>query len=118
MGDTGFRKRDILKAALLAAFGAPVLAQDQGVFGIKVPKQLMQFIPAKPLNIALTVEAIIRMEKEADLLARDLLRRAGYDPQAAAGFWQRYAAARPNRPRPRWLSAHPSDNARVQYLLP
>ena len=57
-----------------------------------------------------------RMEKEADLLARDLLRRAGYDPQAAAGFWKRYAAARPNRPRPRWLSAHPSDDARVQYL--
>lgn len=50
----------------MAAFGAPVLAQDQSVFGLKVPKQLMQFIPAKPLNIALTVEAVIRMEKEAD----------------------------------------------------
>lgn len=66
MGNTGFRKRDILKAALLATFGAPVLAQDQSLFGIKVPKQLMQFIPAKPLNIALTVEAVIRMEKDAD----------------------------------------------------
>lgn len=66
MGGSGFRKRDILKAALLASFGAPVFAQDTNVFGIKVPKQLMQFIPARPLNIALTVEAVIRMEREAD----------------------------------------------------
>lgn len=66
MGDTGFRKRDVLKAILLASFGAPTLAQDQNIFGIKVPKPLMQFIPAKPLNIALTVEAVIRMEKDAD----------------------------------------------------
>lgn len=66
MGGNGYRKRDFLKAALLAAFGAPLLAQDQRLFGVKVPKELMQFIPAKPLNIAMTVEAIIRLEDDAD----------------------------------------------------
>ncbi len=57
-----------------------------------------------------------RMEKEADLMARDILSRAGYDPRAAADFWQRYAAARPHPPRPLWLSAHPSDATRIRYL--
>ena len=66
MGENGYRKRDFLKGALLASFGAPVFAQDQRLFGVKVPKELMQFIPAKPLNIAMTVEAIIRLEGEAD----------------------------------------------------
>ena len=66
MGESGFHKRDILKAALLATFGAPAFAQDTNLFGVKIPKQLMQFIPAKPLNIALTVEAVIRMERDAD----------------------------------------------------
>lgn len=66
MGRNGYRKRDFLKAGLLASFGAPLLAQDDRLFGIKVPKQLMQFIPAKPLNIALTIESVIRMERNAD----------------------------------------------------
>ena len=63
-----------------------------------------------------TLPLMRRMEREADLMARDLLRRAGYDTRAAADFWQRYAAARPHPPRPSWLSAHPSDTARVRYL--
>jgi lysozyme family protein len=66
MGGIGFDRRDLLKAALLAPLATPAFAQEQRLFGIKVPKQLMQFIPAKPLNIAMTVEAIIRMESEAD----------------------------------------------------
>ena len=63
-----------------------------------------------------TLPLMRRMEREADLLARDVLHRAGFDPMAAADFWQRYAAARPRPPRPRWISAHPSDIERVRYL--
>ena len=66
MGEDGLRKRDFLKAALLGSIGAPVFAQDQDLFGIKVPKTLMQFIPAKPLSIVTTVEKIIRLEADAD----------------------------------------------------
>ena len=65
-----------------------------------------------------TLPLMRRMEKEADLMARDILRRAGYRTDAGADFWKRYAAARPHRPRPRWLSAHPPDAARVRYLVP
>ena len=63
-----------------------------------------------------TLPAMRRMEKEADLRARDIMRRAGFDPAAAAGFWERYASARPQSPRPRWLSEHPPDAERVRYL--
>jgi lysozyme family protein len=66
MGGSGLQKRDLLKALIFAPLAAPAFAQDQKLFGIKVPKQLMEFIPAKPLNIAMTVEAVIRMEGEAD----------------------------------------------------
>ena len=66
MDRNGLCKRDILKAMVLAPLAAPAFAQDQKLFGIKVPKQLMEFIPAKPLNIAMTLEAVIRMEGEAD----------------------------------------------------
>lgn len=65
-----------------------------------------------------TLPLMRRMEKEADLMARDLLRRSGYSPQAAARFWECYAVARPRPARPSWISAHPSDAARVRYLVP
>ncbi|HNW18053.1 MAG TPA: hypothetical protein PKK17_06030 [Sphingorhabdus lacus] len=80
MGENGLRKRDFLKAAMLGAIGGPVFAQDQDLFGIKVPKALMQFIPAKPLSIATTVEKIIRLEADADrkgLAESPLQRRKG-----------------------------------------
>jgi lysozyme family protein len=66
MGGNGYHKRDFVKAALLASFGAPLFAQEQRLFGVKVPKELMPFIPSKPLNIAMTIEAIIRLERDAD----------------------------------------------------
>jgi Zn-dependent protease with chaperone function len=57
-----------------------------------------------------------RMESEADLTGKEILIRAGYDPHAAAAFWRRYARARPDRPRPVWLSKHPSDTKRAEAL--
>lgn len=66
MGGNGYRKREFLKAALIGTVGAPLLAQDQRLFGVKVPKELMQFIPVKPLNIVVTVDRIIRLEGDAD----------------------------------------------------
>jgi len=63
-----------------------------------------------------TLPLMRRMEKEADLMARDLLHRAGFRTGGAEDFWKRYAAARPHRARPLWLSAHPTDAARIRYL--
>lgn len=80
MGENGLRKRDFLKAALLGLIGGPAFAQERDIFGIKVPNSLMQFIPAKPLSIATTVEKIIRLEADADrkgLAESPLQRRKG-----------------------------------------
>ena len=66
MGENRLSKREILKALLLASFAAPAFAQDRSLFGVKLPKELMELVPAKPLNIAMTVEKIIRLEDSAD----------------------------------------------------
>jgi lysozyme family protein len=80
MGEQGFQKRDFLKLALLAStgiLGVPVLAQDRRLFGVKVPKEILDILPAKPLNIATTVDTVIRLESEADrkLLPSSILER-------------------------------------------
>jgi predicted Zn-dependent protease len=58
-------------------------------------------------------------ESEADNMGLTYMARAGYDPEAAVGFWQRFAqyskqsgsAATPN-----FLRTHPVDETRIQQL--
>ena len=57
-------------------------------------------------------------EAEADEIGLTYMARAGYDPEAAVGFWQRFGeynrAAGANTP---WfLRTHPTDDQRVQNL--
>ncbi|WP_372806633.1 M48 family metallopeptidase [Pontiella sp.] len=54
-------------------------------------------------------------ESEADRMGLIFMAMAGYNPEAAVGFWQRMAAAGGGKP-PEFLSTHPSDNTRVQKL--
>lgn len=54
-------------------------------------------------------------ESEADRLGLIFMAMAGYDPNAAVGFWQRMAASNPNAP-PEFLSTHPSDETRIRNL--
>ncbi len=54
-------------------------------------------------------------ESEADHLGLIFMAMAGYNPEAAVGFWQRMGASNPNAP-PEFLSTHPSDNTRVREL--
>lgn len=54
-------------------------------------------------------------ENEADRLGLIFMAMAGYDPNAAVGFWQRMAASNPNAP-PEFLSTHPSDETRIRKL--
>lgn len=42
------------------------LVQDDRLFGIKLPKELMAVIPAKPLNLVRAVDTVIRLERDAD----------------------------------------------------
>jgi predicted Zn-dependent protease len=54
-------------------------------------------------------------ESEADRLGLIFMAMAGYDPNAAIGFWSRMAAAGNGAP-PEFLSTHPSDETRIREL--
>jgi lysozyme family protein len=70
VASSGFHKREFLRLALLASaavvVGAPIAAQERRLFGIKVPQELLNMLPAKPLNIAMTVDTVLTLEREAD----------------------------------------------------
>jgi predicted Zn-dependent protease len=54
-------------------------------------------------------------ESEADHLGLIFMARAGYNPEAAPAFWQRFAKAGGNKPA-EFLSTHPADATRVRQL--
>lgn len=54
-------------------------------------------------------------EAEADHIGLILMAKAGYDPRAAVGFWQRMSASGGQKP-PQFLSTHPSDGARIEKI--
>jgi predicted Zn-dependent protease len=54
-------------------------------------------------------------ESEADRMGLIFMAMAGYNPEAAVGFWQRMSAGKGGEP-PEFLSTHPSDAARISNL--
>ena len=55
-------------------------------------------------------------ESEADYLGLVFMAMAGYDPNAAVGFWQRMAEASSGQAPPEILSTHPSDESRIRKI--
>ncbi len=55
------------------------------------------------------------MEQEADHIGVELAARAGYDPYAAIGLWEKMRQAGGGSP-PQWLSTHPSHETRIADL--
>lgn len=56
-------------------------------------------------------------ESEADRMGLIYMAKAGYDPRAAIGLWQRMAAEGKDRDRPpEFLSTHPADDTRIANL--
>jgi predicted Zn-dependent protease len=54
-------------------------------------------------------------EREADRVGLTYMFEAGYDPDAAAAFWEKMAAAGGEGP-PEWLSTHPNPENRMETL--
>jgi predicted Zn-dependent protease len=60
-------------------------------------------------------------ELAADRVGLLYMAKAGYDPQAAIGFWQKMAKASGGNGPPAFMSTHPNDEARIaqiQKLMP
>ena len=55
-------------------------------------------------------------ETEADHLGLIFMAMAGYNPQAAVGFWQRMAASKQGAAPPEFLSTHPADAKRINKI--
>ncbi len=55
-------------------------------------------------------------ESEADHLGLLLMARAGYNPDAAPAFWQRFAQKAGSGATPEFLSTHPTDATRIKQL--
>jgi predicted Zn-dependent protease len=56
-------------------------------------------------------------ESEADKIGLILMAKAGYDPQSALKFWERFATAKKDKAQmPQFLSTHPSDATRIENM--
>ncbi|HEY1173283.1 MAG TPA: M48 family metallopeptidase [Verrucomicrobiae bacterium] len=57
-------------------------------------------------------------ESEADRIGLIYMARAGYDPEAAVAFWQRFGEynAKAGSSTPKFLRTHPTDETRVKQL--
>jgi predicted Zn-dependent protease len=54
-------------------------------------------------------------ETEADIVGMELAARAGYDPAAGIGLWQKMLAANKGAP-PQWMSTHPAGESRIKDI--
>jgi len=55
-------------------------------------------------------------ESEADHMGVMLMAQAGYDPNAAPAFWERFSQSHSGPQKPEFLSTHPSDDRRAADL--
>jgi lysozyme family protein len=70
VGRVVFSKRQLLRSgialpvALLS--GSRAFGQDGKLFGLPVPKDILDIIPRKPLSYVVLAESVLRLEREAD----------------------------------------------------
>ena len=55
-------------------------------------------------------------ESEADQIGLIYMAKAGYDPNEAISFWQRFSQIKGDKGPPEWASTHPADLTRMQGL--
>jgi predicted Zn-dependent protease len=103
-----------MSQALVSQLGGQVLAQ-----AVKQKPQQTQQIWMTLFGVEVQLGAVLPynrlQEGEADHLGLIFMAMAGYDPNAAVGFWQRMAQNAGAKP-PEFLSTHPSDKKRLNKI--
>jgi predicted Zn-dependent protease len=101
------------------SMGAQLLGQGLGaVVGMVTPDYTEAFSQAYGLgvNVAVILPWGRSQESEADQIGLILMAKAGYDPSAAVGFWERMAKVKQGGGPPEFLSTHPSDETRIAQI--
>lgn len=105
----------VSEAILIQGFGALLGA------GLSKTDPAWQAVGATAYGVTTTLGRQLphsrRQESEADRIGLIYMARAGYDPEAAVLFWQRFAEAKQQGDDvPAWLRTHPSDETRIRRL--
>ena len=96
----------------MAAQGAGQLAQA-GLSGAD-PRWQAAFQLAYPIGAQLGLLRYSRQqESEADQIGLHYMARAGYNPEAAVQFWERFSTAMGKSSTPNFLRTHPVDTVRI-----
>ena len=115
-------------AHALARHGAERMSQSVGVeaigqilslgVGLVNPGYTEAFSQAYGLgtNVAVILPWGRTQESEADHIGLILMAKAGYDPSAAVGFWERMSKVQQGGKPPEFLSTHPSDETRIAQI--
>ncbi len=102
----------------LAASGALLLAQWYfwGEFDSTTRRLIFAALGAG-VSYGILMPYSRQHEYEADTLGVQYMAKAGYDPNAAAGFWQNMMQASAGRARPmEFMSTHPADDKRLAEI--
>jgi len=90
----------------LGALGASPTAGRVAMQGYGLGTQLGVLLPYSRVQ-----------ESEADRIGLILMAKAGYDPESALQFWERFATGKKDKVKmPEFLSTHPSDATRIQNM--
>ena len=115
-------------AHALARHGAERMSQTMGVevvgqllnigVGMVNPGLTDAFSAAYGLgtNVTMILPWGRAQESEADHIGLILMAKAGYDPSAAVGFWERMSKVQQGGKPPEFLSTHPSDETRIAQI--
>lgn len=104
-----------MSQGLLANFGGVALS----VLLADKPSSAQQLYGAAyglGVNVGVLLPHSRNQESESDRIGLLLMAKAGYDPEAAIGFWERMKAAKgggASSPLERYLSTHPPDDRRI-----
>ncbi len=90
----------------LAALGVSSTASQVAMTGYGLGTKVGVLLPYSRLQ-----------EAEADRIGLILMAKAGYNPEAAVQFWERFATGKKDKAQlPQFLSTHPSDATRIQKM--